>query len=349
MENALLPRRSTRLAAVVIAASMAGFGLAGCSNDSSRTADDKTITVYSGRSEELVAPILAAFTEETGIAVEARYGDSAELAAQLIEEGDGSPADVFFAQDAGALGSVSNEELLGVLPADTLEGIPAEYRSTKGDWTGVTGRARVIAFDSEAVDAADVPDSVFDLTDPQYKGEVAIAPTNASFQSFVTAMRVSEGEEVTQKWLEDMVANDVQKYDRNGLILDAVDSGEVTYGLINHYYWFEKADELGADTLNAQLSFTEAGDPGSLVNVAGVGVLEGSIDDPDTLAFVEFLLSQETQELFVEETSEYALLPGVEQVEGLTTLDELQGPDVDLADLSSLPQTLELLQEVGLT
>jgi iron(III) transport system substrate-binding protein len=146
-----------------------------------------------------------------------------------------------------------------------------------------------------------------------------------------------------------MVANDVQKYDRNGLILDAVDSGEVTYGLINHYYWFEKADELGADTLNAQLSFTEAGDPGSLVNVAGVGVLEGSIDDPDTLAFVEFLLSQETQELFVEETSEYALLPGVEQVEGLTTLDELQGPDVDLADLSSLPQTLELLQEVGLT
>jgi iron(III) transport system substrate-binding protein len=326
-----------------------GLGLTACSDDASPTADDRTITVYSGRSEELVAPIFEAFTAETGIKVEARYGDSAELAAQIIEEGDGSPADAFFSQDAGALGAVSNEELLGDLPADSVEAIPAEYRSTKGDWTGVTGRARVIAYNSDEVDAADVPASVFELTDPQYNGQVAIAPTNASFQAFITAMRVSEGEDVAQKWLEDMVANDVQTYDRNGLILDAVDAGEVTYGLINHYYWFEKADEVGVDALKAQLAFTEAGDPGSLVNVAGVGVLEGSITDPDSLAFVKFLLSPQTQALFVEETKEYALVPGVEQVEGLTPLDELQGPDVDLADLSSLPQTLEMLQEVGLT
>jgi iron(III) transport system substrate-binding protein len=190
---------------------------------------------------------------------------------------------------------------------------------------------------------------VFELTEPEYKGQVAIAPTNASFQSFITAMRLSEGEDVARQWLEDMIANDAQEYEKNGLILDAVDSGQVRFGLINHYYWYEKADEVGTDSMRAQLAYTEKGDPGSLVNIAGVGVLATSIDDPDALEFVRFLLSEETQERFVAETSEYALVPGIAQVEGARPLDELAGPDIALADLAALPETLELLQEVGLT
>jgi iron(III) transport system substrate-binding protein len=345
----VLSRRLPRVAAVVIGSAVIAAGLTACSGSTQNEAGDGTITIYSGRNEQLVAPILAAFTAETGIKTDVRYGDSAELAAQLLEEGDKGRADVFFSQDAGALGAVSNEGLLGTLPASTIAAVPAEYRDPQSNWTGVTGRARVIVYDGEKVDKADAPTSVFELTDPKYKGQVAIAPTNASFQAFVTAMRLSQGEEVTKKWLEDIAANDPKIYDNNNLILEAIDQGEVEYGLLNHYYWYQKAAEVGADNMRAQISWPKAGDPGGLVNVAGVGVLNGSIDDPDSLAFVKFLLEKKTQATFVKNTKEYALVPGVKQAPGVRPLDSLQGPDVALADLASLPATLALLEDVGLT
>ena len=333
--------RSTK--ALVAAAALALPLLAACGGGSD--AADGPLTVYSGRSEELVGPLFAQFTEQTGIAVEARYGDTAELAAQLLEEGDASPAQVYFAQDAGALGAVDAAGLFVPLPASVATTVPEAYRAPNGNWTGVTGRARVIAYDPEQVPAADVPQSVFDLTDPKWKGQVAIAPTNASFQAFVTAMRVSQGDEVTKQWLEGLVANDVQTYEKNGLILDAVDTGQAQLGLINHYYWYEKAAEVGADAMRAQIAFTKPDDPGSLVNVAGVGILK---DTPNATAFVEWLLSPATQEWFVQNTFEYPLVPSVAAAEGLPPLDTLRGPDVPLAELADLPGTLVMLEDVGL-
>jgi iron(III) transport system substrate-binding protein len=345
----VLSRRLPRAAAVVIGSAVIAAGLTACGASAQNEASDGTITIYSGRNEQLIAPILAAFTAETGIKTEVRYGDSAELAAQLVEEGDQSPADIFFAQDAGALGAVSNEGLMGTLPASSIAAVPADYRDPKGLWTGVTGRARVIVYDGEKVDKADAPTSVFELTDPKYKGQVAIAPTNASFQAFVTAMRLSQGEEVTKKWLEDIVANEPKIFDNNKLILEAIDQGDVEYGLINHYYWYQQAAEVGADNMRAQISWAKPGDPGGLVNVAGAGVLASSIDDPDSLAFIKYLLEKPTQAAFVENTKEYALVPGVKQAPGVRPLDSLQGPDVALADLAALPATLALLEDVGLT
>jgi iron(III) transport system substrate-binding protein len=328
------------------AATLALPVLAACGGGSD--AADGPLTVYSGRSEELVGPLFAQFTEETGIAVEARYGDTAELAAQLIEEGDASPAQVYFAQDAGALGAVDAAGLFAPLPASVATTVPEAYRAPSGDWTGVSGRARVIAYDPEQVPAADVPQSIFDLTDPKWKGQVGIAPTNASFQAFVTAMRVSQGDEVTQQWLEGLVANDVQTYEKNGLILDAVDTGQVQLGLINHYYWYEKAAEVGEDAMRAQIAFTKPEDPGSLVNVAGVGILAGAADNANAATFVEWLLSPSTQEWFVTNTYEYPLLPSVASAEGLPSLDSLRGPNVPLAELADLPGTLTMLEDVGL-
>ena len=226
--------------------------------------------------------------------------------------------------------------------------VPEAYRAANADWTGVTGRARVIAYDPEQVPAAEVPQSVFDLTDPKWKGQVAIAPTNASFQAFVTAMRVSQGDEVTKQWLEGLVANDVQTYEKNGLILDAVDTGQAKLGLINHYYWYEKAAEVGADAMRAQIAFTKPDDPGSLVNVAGVGILKAAADNPNAAKFVEWLLSPETQAWFVDNTWEYPLVPSVAAAEGLPALDTLRGPDVQLAELADLPGTLVMLEDVGL-
>jgi iron(III) transport system substrate-binding protein len=338
--------RSTRALMALAAAALALPALAACGGGSD--AGDGPLTIYSGRSEELVGPLFAQFTAETGVEVSARYGDTAELAAQLIEEGDASPAQVYFAQDAGALGAVDAAGLLAPLPASVATTVPEAYRAPSGDWTGVSGRARVIAYDPEQVPAADVPQSIFDLTDPKWKGQVAIAPTNASFQAFVTAMRVSQGDEVTKAWLEGLVANDVQTYEKNSLILDAVDTGQAQLGLINHYYWYEKAAEVGADAMRAQIAFTKPEDPGSLVNVAGVGILKGAAGNPKAAQFVEWLLSPSTQEWFVTNTFEYPLVPAVAAAEGLPPLDTLRGPNVPLAELADLPGTLTMLEDVGL-
>lgn len=342
----LFTRRAARAA---LGAALAAITLtvAGCSSSASVSPEDGVV-VYSGRSEELVAPLFAQFTEETGIPVEARFGDSAELAAQLLEEGDATPAQVFFSQDAGALGAVAAEGLLAPLPVGIAADVPPAYVATDGTWTGVTGRARVIVYDGEQVAADQVPVSVMDLTDPAWQGQVAIAPTNASFQSFVTAMRKTEGDEATKAWLEGLVANDVQTYEKNSLIVDAVDAGQAKLGLVNHYYWYEKAAEVGADAMRAQNAFTTPGDPGSLVNVAGVGITEPAAINPNAAEFVAWLLTPATQQWFAENTFEYPLIDGIAVADGLPALDTLTGPDVALADLADLPGTLEMLTEVGL-
>lgn len=349
-----LPRPRSTILTAVASISLLLPVLAACSSDTSSSdagssagsTESAELVVYSGRSEELVGPLFKEFTTETGVTVNARFGDSAELAAQMLEEGDRSPAQIYFSQDAGALGAV--EELLATLPESVTSLVPQQYRATNNTWTGVTGRARVIAYDPQSVPAEQVPQSVFELTDEKWRGQVAIAPTNASFQAFVTAMRVTQGDDVTRDWLTGLVNNDVQTYEKNGLILDAVDSGQVQLGLINHYYWYEKAAEVGEDNMRAQVAFMAPKDPGSLVNVAGVGILKGAAENSAAIEFVQWLLSPNTQEWFVNNTYEYPLVEDVASAEGLPELDSLAGPDIALAQLADLPGTLNMLQDVGL-
>jgi len=349
-----LPRPRSTILTAVASISLLLPVLAACSSDTSSSdagssagsTESAELVVYSGRSEELVGPLFKEFTTETGVTVNARFGDSAELAAQMLEEGDRSPAQIYFSQDAGALGAV--EELLATLPESVTSLVPEQYRATNNTWTGVTGRARVIAYDPQSFPAEQVPQSVFELTDEKWRGQVAIAPTNASFQAFVTAMRVTQGDDVTRDWLTGLVNNDVQTYEKNGLILDAVDSGQVQLGLINHYYWYEKAAEVGEDNMRAEVAFMAPKDPGSLVNVAGVGILKGAAENSAAIEFVQWLLSPNTQEWFVNNTYEYPLVEDVASAEGLPELDSLAGPDIALAQLADLPGTLNMLQDVGL-
>ncbi|GGK98458.1 iron ABC transporter substrate-binding protein [Salinibacterium xinjiangense] len=341
--------------AIAATATALALVLTGCSAPQSSPADgasgapegDGELTLYVGRDEALVAPLIEKFTEATGIEVTARYASSSELNALLFEEGDNTPAEAFLSQDAGALGSLSNAGLLSKLPADLTSIIPAGFTSANGTWLGITGRARVIAYDSETVDAADVPKAIAALTDPKYAGEVAFAPGNASMQSFVTALRVLDGEDAAEAWVKGMSENSPVLTEKNGETLDLVNSGEVSFGLINHYYWFEDAAELGEDAMRAQLAFLP-GDAGGMVNVTGAGILKGSKDDPDALAFLEYLVSEAGQQYFVEQTYEYPLLPGVAAPEGLPALDSLVNPKLDLSDLESLSQTQELLAKYGL-
>ncbi|HVE99598.1 MAG TPA: iron ABC transporter substrate-binding protein [Mycobacteriales bacterium] len=305
-------------------------------------------TVYSGRNSNLVGPLLEMFEQDSGIEMDVRYAGTAELTAQILEEGADTRADLFLAQDAGALGALAKADAIGPLDA-AVDAVPERFRDAGGRWVGVSGRARVIVYNDRALKAADVPDSVFDLTDAKWRGKVGIAPTNASFQSFVTGMRVLAGEARTEQWLRDIQHKDVREYDNNIAVLDAVDRGEIDLGLINHYYWFEKAKEVGAENMHAQVKFLAGTDPGALVNVAGVAVLKGADHATEARRLVEFLLGDKAQAYFRDALFEYPLVDGVEPAPGLPPLAEVSGPKIDLADLDTLEDTLALLDRTGLT
>ena len=339
-----MPVRS-RLAVLTAGLTVAATGLSGCT---ASAGDEGTLTVYSGRSEGLVEPLIEMFEAESGIEVDVRYGNTAELAALLLEEQERTPAEVFLSQDAGALGALSKEGLFETLPDDITSVIPAGFTSNDGSWVGVTGRARVIVYDGEEYTAEEIPDSVDAFTEPEWAGRFGIAPSNASFQAFVTAYRVLNGEQAAEDWVAAVVANDPQIFDNNVAIMSATDEGVIDAGLINHYYWFRQAAETGQQNMRAQLAYPEAGDPGSIVNVTGAGILAGNGDDSDALRFIEFLVSSEAQRYFVDETFEYPLREGIEAPEGLPALDSLVNPGLDLSALDSLEGTQELLRRHGL-
>ena len=303
------------------------------------------LTVYSGRNEELVGEVFDDFTEETGIEVEVRYGDTAELASTILNEGDATPADVYFGQDAGALGALEAEERFAELPQDVLDLVDPNFRSPDGHWIGTTGRVRVIAYNTDALDEDEVPDSVLDLTDPEWEGRIGWAPTNGSFQSFVTALRLSEGEDAAREWLEGIIDNDPAEFENNTGVVEGLGRGEVEVGLVNHYYLARfTAENPDFPVDNKYLP----GDIGGLVNVAGIGIVEGTEHREAAEELVRFLLSEDTQTYFGQVTNEleFPLRDGVDAPE-LPSLEELDAPEVDLSRLEDLQGTLELLQEVG--
>jgi iron(III) transport system substrate-binding protein len=305
------------------------------------------LTIYSGRNEDLVGELIEDAEEDLGIDVETRYGGTAELAATILEEGDNSPAGLFFAQDAGALGALAREGRLQPLPQELLDRVDPRFRSPDGLWIGTSARARVLAYNRDQLTEADLPASVFDLTDERWKGQIGWAPENGSFQAFVTAMRVLRGEDETRQWLQDMQANEPVLFEGNAPIVQAIAAGEILVGLVNHYYKYEIQAELGQE-IPVENHYFAAGDPGSLINVAGVGVIAGTDQAAAAEAFTAFLLGQEAQTYFAERTFEYPLIPDIPIADGLKPLAEIESPDLDLGDLDDLAGTLALLTEVGL-
>ena len=306
--------------------------------------DPGSLVVYSGRSESLVGPIIEQFAEATRIDVKVKYGSTFEVAATLLEEGPNSPADVFFAQDPGGLGAVS--EMLSSLPSDVVLRVPEWARSSDGSWVGISGRARVIVYSSELVSEDELPTSVKDLADPKWKGKVGWPPTNASFRTMVTAMRMMWGEDETRQWLLDMQANEPGVFPKNTPIVVAAGAGEVSVGLVNHYYLHRFIQEEG-DDFAARNLFLKNGGPDSLVMVSGAGILNTSENRENADAFMRFMLSKVAQQYFAGQTFEYPLVEGVNTHHLLPPIDTLNGPDIDISQLSDLQGTDALLRETG--
>lgn len=305
------------------------------------------LVVYSGRSEELVADLIPLVEAGTGVDLEVEYAGTSELAAQLLEEGENTPAGLFFSQDAGALGALAAAGRLEPLSQDLLDRVDPRFRSTDGLWVGLSGRARVLVYNTDDVTADELPASALDLPSAGFDGQIGWAPTNASFQSFVTALRILEGEDGARAWLETMREINPVVFESNGDIVRAVASGDIQVGLVNHYYAYEIQAEEG-ETLPIANHFFQGGDPGSLINVAGVGILAGTDQAEPAGAVVDYLLSEPAQAYFAGRTFEYPLIEGVPLAEGLTPLDQIQSPDLDLGQLADLQGTVELLTEVGI-
>lgn len=345
-------KRAIRLAAAALAL---GLVAAACASDDDSAATNSTgdsadsVTIYSGRNEELIQPILDDFSDETEIKVNVKYGDSADLALLIEEESaaNNTQADVFLSQSPGSLGFLEQDGRLAVLPESTLELVPEAVRDENDRWVGFSGRQRVLVYNSDLIDEADLPTSVFDLTDPEWNDKIGVAPSNGSFQDFVTAMRSSEGDEVTMEWLEGLAANDAVSYPKNSAIVAAVGRGEVEVGLVNHYYNLRALEEdPNQPSANHQFA---AGDPGAVLIVTGAAIIEGT-DRPDVAAqLIDYLLGPIGQQYFATETFEYPLAIGEEPPAVVEAVEFGDVSGFSYSDLGGgLEQTRVMIADAGL-
>jgi iron(III) transport system substrate-binding protein len=342
-------RLTIALAATALLAGTAAVSTSAGPKEQAR-ASATTLTIYSGRDERFVKPAFDKFTELTGIELKVRYGDSAELAATLLEEGSNSPADLFFSQDAGALGVVATRGRLTVLPEGTLRRVPRRFRAPGKRWVGITGRARVVAYNTDALSPSGLPKTIWGYTQPRWRGLVGVPPTNASFQAFVSAMRIRVGEDRTRDWLLALKANDVRFYTSNSRIVSAVANREIQVGFVNHYYVYQHRELRPGDPVANH--FLGRKDPGALINVAGIGIVSGSNKRREAVRLINFLLSRGMQRFFSTSPgrAEYPLIRGIRPRPGLPPLSRLEGARISLQRLGrELPKTLELLAEVGYT
>jgi iron(III) transport system substrate-binding protein len=304
------------------------------------------LVVYSGRSESLVGPIIEQFSAAAGIKVEVKYGGTGEIAATILEEGENSPADLFFAQDPGGLGAVAGAGLFDRLPDDVLARVPDWARSPIGLWVGISGRARAVAYNTDKLSEAAFPDSIEGFTDPKWKGKIGWAPTNGSLQAMVTAMRVLWGDERTEEWLKGIQANEPKVYPNNTSVVAAVGTGEIEVGFVNHYYLYQFLQEQG-EGFPVRNYHVRGGGPGGMVLVAGAGILKTAKNKENAERFIEFMLSTVAQQYFTSATFEYPLVTGVRIHPLLTPLEQIANPGTDMAALADLQGTQTLMREVG--
>jgi len=328
--------------AVLIALSLAtALAATGCSGD-----DGPSIVVYNAQHEQLLEEIAPKFTDKTGIEVELRNGSDPELAAQLMQEGDASPADVFLTENSPAMSAVEGAGLFAPLNEAAVEPIPAQYRPESGDWTGFVARSTVLVYNTSMVDEADLPDSIMDLAEPEYAGMISFSPTGADFQAIVAAVLDLEGEDATQEWLDGLEANGTT-YDGNNVVLESVNAGESAIGIIYHYYWYRDQAEAGDNSDNTELSFFGNQDPGAFLSISGAGVLAASDNPDEAQQFVAYLTSDEGQQALADSYAlEYPLNPAVTLGPPVKPLAELDPPTVAISDLDG-DKVDEMMTQAG--
>ena len=327
---------------VAAATAAALLSLSACSGD-----DGPKVVVYNAQHEELIRDVAKAFTEETGIDVELRNGSDLELAAQLVAEGEASPADVFLTENSPAMAYVASRDLLSPLDEATKSNIPARYRSADNTWTGFAARETVLVYNTDALSAGELPTSLLELAEPQWRDRISFSPTGADFQAIVAAVLEQEGEARTRAWLQGLKDNGTV-YDGNNVVLNSVNAGQVDAGVIYHYYWYRDQEESGDNSDNTELHYFADRDPGAFLSLSGAGMLAGGENTAEAQQFLEYLTGVEGQQVIADSYAlEFPLNPKVElDRAGVPRLADLSPPDVNTSDLDSAT-VIKLMTDVG--
>ena len=307
-----------------------------------------TITLYNGQHEQTTAALVSAFEKQTGIRVNVRTGDEAELGNQILQEGSSSPADVFYTENTPVLEALRELGLLAPVASSTLAAVPSRYDSAQGDWVGVSARVSVLVYNTSQVKPAELPSSILELAEPRWKGRVGFAPSETDFQPLITAIVKLDGLATAERWLKGLQANS-KTYPDNETVVAQVNNGESAVGLINHYYWFRLRAEIGAGAMHSALHYYAAGSPGDLVNVSGAAILKSSSHQAAAQKLLAFLVSRTGQETIAHSHSyEYPLRPGVAPAPGLRPFADLQPAPLTPAELGDGSMALALEQKLGL-
>ncbi len=334
-----------RVLATTALAALIAITLSACGDDPGES--ERFITVYNAQHEELLDELAPKFTKATGIDVKLRHGKDFELGNQLVEEGDRTPADVFLTENSPAMSLVESKGLFAPVDQTTLDRIPEQYRPASGEWTGFVARSTVLVYDKDAVQQAELPDSILDLAKPEWKDRTSFSPSGADFQAIVSAVLQLEGEKATQRWLEGIAENG-SVYQGNNVVMNSVNDSQVDTGIIYHYYWYRDQKEAGENSNDSALHFFGNGDPGAFVSVSGAGVLKSSKKQKDAQRFVDYLTDVDGQQALADSYAlEYPLNAEVELAPPVKPLSELEPPKVDVSALNG-PKVIEMMQKAGL-
>ncbi len=338
----LILAASTALAAVAAILVTTAVGA-----DSSAKA---TLTLYSGQHPQTVNAIVDAFEKATGISVSVRQDDEGVLAAQIIQEGSHSPADVFMTENSPALEALGTRGLLARVASSTLAKTPAKYDSPSKDWEGVSARVSTIVYNTDKLKASQLPRSVLDLAKPKWKGKLALAPTETDFQPIVTAVAARYGKARAEQWLNGIRANaSGHIYPDNESLVAQVNSGQAQLGVINNYYWYRLRDELGASKVHSAAALFAARDPGYVIDVAGAGALKSSKHAAEAQKFLAYLVSPAAQKILAsDESYEYPLGSGVKTTKPLIPFATLKPDPITVKQLGTGALAISLLREASL-
>lgn len=323
-------------------AGMAAFGLPARAEDA-----NGPLTLYNGQHPETTNAIVEAFSRETGIEVAIRRGSSAQLANQMVEEGAASPADVFYSEESAPLATLAARGLLTPASPEIRSQIPARFAAGDGAWIGVSARCRVVAYNVDMIAASALPKTVMDFGLPEWNGRVGFVPTSGEFQAQTLAIVKLRGRDAALGWLKGLRDNG-RVYNGNVAAVQGVQRGEIATALVNNYYWFRVAEEIGEDRMRCQLAYLGHKDPGALLTLSGAAVMRSSKRPAAAQKFLAFLVSEKGQQALVDAVAEYPVRPGVTSPYALKPIDELDPPDVTPEDIADAELARDLRREAGL-
>ncbi len=310
----------------------------------------QSITLYNGQHVQTTDSLVSAFEKATGITVNVRSDDEDTLADQIVTEGSRSPADVIYTENSPALEYLQSKGLLTAVEPSTLAHTPSRYSSPQGDWVGISARVSVLIYNPSLITASQLPTTVLELADPRYQGELGFAAGETDFQPIVTSVARAYGTAAALSWLEGIKANaGTHIYPDNETITNEVNRGEVAFGVVNQYYWYRLASEVGDSRVHSKITYFAPHDPGYVLDVSGAAVLRSSTHQAAAQRFLAFLVSQQGQGIIARSTSfEYPIASGIASVQPETPFDQLQPNSITIPELGDGSEAISLLQQAGL-